>query len=337
VTESERFAGGDPKSSIPEANEYYEMAIAVSSSNRERALQLLEKALALDPKFVTARAEYAFFTFLGFFDGYTDDSAVLYAAEEHLHQASRDDPQHSRVYTVLGAIYLSQGRKEEAARALEAAYKLNPDHLDTWTWRFGYHYMNGDSDEALRIAQKMVEQAPAFFPGRMNLANIQRERGNLKAALQEADKILAQDPQQLYGLLPKARVLIDAGDLATARQTLELIPQHDRPVLQCQLMNALLLAVEGKRQAALEAMTVDLVNFAAKRIFWTSDLAEFYAVLGDTSTALDWLERAVRAGDERSEWFQRDPLLASLRSTERFKNIQNLISFQRQRRGLSRQ
>jgi hypothetical protein len=42
-------------------------------------------------------------------------------------------------------------------------------------------------------------------------------------------------------------------------------------------------------------------------------------------------------GDERAEWFQRDPLLASLRSTERFKSIQNMISFRRQRRGLGKQ
>jgi hypothetical protein len=38
-----------------------------------------------------------------------------------------------------------------------------------------------------------------------------------------------------------------------------------------------------------------------KRIFSTSDLAEFYAVLGDISTALDWPERAVRGGDAASK------------------------------------
>jgi tetratricopeptide (TPR) repeat protein len=335
--EPARFASGNPKSSTPEANEYYQMALAVSSVNQERALQLLEKALAVDPKFATARAEYAFFTFLRFLDGHSDDSAVLYAAEEHLQQAARDDPQNSRVYTVLGAIYLSQGRKGEASRELEAAHKLNPEHLDTLHWRFTYHWINGDSDEALKIAERIVERAPAFVPGRMSLADIQRERGDLEIALQNADKILAQDPQQLYGLLPKTRVLIDAGDLETARQTLELIPQEKRTVLLVRLMNALLLAAGGKRQAALEAMDADLVNFAAKRILQTSTLAEFYALLGDTSTALDWLERAVRGGDERAEWFQRDPLLVSLRSTQRFNNIQNLISFQRQRRGLTRQ
>jgi hypothetical protein len=47
-------------------------------------------------------------------------------------------------------------------------------------------------------------------------------------------------------------------------------------------------------------MNVDLV-LRKKRIFWTSDLAEFYAVLGDISTALDWLERAVRGGDAASK------------------------------------
>jgi serine/threonine protein kinase len=335
--ESAPFRSGDPLSLNPEANEYYLMAMTAGLSNPERRLQLLEKALAVDPKFVTARAEYALFTFLRFLDGVSDDSAVLYAAEEHLHQAARDDPGSARVHAVLGAIYLSQGRKEDAVRELEAAHKLNPDHLDTLNWRFNYHRMNGDSDEALRIAKKMVGQSPAMIPGHVQLAFIERERGNLRAALQGSDKILAQNPQHLLGLLSKVRVFIDAGDLAAARQTFELIPQQHRTVRRAQLMNAVLLAVEGKRELALEAMNADVINFAAKRIYFPGDVAEFYAVLGDTPTALDWLERAVRMGDERAEWFQRDPLLASLRSTERFKSIQNMISFRRQRRGLGKQ
>ena len=37
--------------------------------------------------------------------------------------------------------------------------------------------------------------------------------------------------------------------------------------------------------------------------------------------ALEWLERAVRNGDERIEWFRREPLFANLRSHARFQQI----------------
>jgi hypothetical protein len=45
----------------------------------------------------------------------------------------------------------------------------------------------------------------------------------------------------------------------------------------------------------------------AELIGFASFAAEFYALLGDKAKALDWLDRDVRAGDERAEWFDRDP------------------------------
>jgi hypothetical protein len=59
---------------------------------------------------------------------------------------------------------------------------------------------------------------------------------------------------------------------------------------------------------------------------------EFYAVRGEKEPALDWLARAVRNGDERAEWFKRDPLLASIRGQPRFDQILASIDFRRQQR-----
>jgi hypothetical protein len=40
----------------------------------------------------------------------------------------------------------------------------------------------------------------------------------------------------------------------------------------------------------------------------------------------------MRFGDERAEWFQRDPLLANIRDEPRFKQILESIAFRRQSR-----
>ena len=61
-------------------------------------------------------------------------------------------------------------------------------------------------------------------------------------------------------------------------------------------------------------------------------MADFYAVLGDAPKALDWLDAAVRNGDERAAWFRRDPLLASIRNEPRFQNILESIAYRRQQR-----
>ena len=76
---------------------------------------------------------------------------------------------------------------------------------------------------------------------------------------------------------------------------------------------ALLLASEGQHQAAREAMDDQTLKFAAAGFPATIGVVEFYAVLGDKSRALEWLERTVRNGDERTAWFRRNPRLASIR------------------------
>ena len=53
---------------------------------------------------------------------------------------------------------------------------------------------------------------------------------------------------------------------------------------------------------------------------------------GEAAKALDWLDRAVRNGDERAEWFRRDPRLAGIRGQPRFKQILDSIEYRRRQR-----
>ena len=79
-------------------------------------------------------------------------------------------------------------------------------------------------------------------------------------------------------------------------------------------------------------MDDEVLKWEALLAYLTSEVADFYAVLGESSKALDWLDRAVRGGDERLEWFRRDPLLASIRDHPRFQQIMESIAYRRQQR-----
>jgi hypothetical protein len=48
--------------------------------------------------------------------------------------------------------------------------------------------------------------------------------------------------------------------------------------------------------------------------------------MGNKPQALEWLERAVRYGDERAQWFARDPALESIRGEPRFQQILDSIA-----------
>ena len=327
-----RLSTGGRPSPIREANEYFEMAAALDLEDLHRPARLLEKALALDPKFAEARAEYAFYIFLSLAFGYSNNAQLLYRAEEEVRRALADDPRCGRAHTVLGAISLSQGRKEEALRELDAAQALNPDHLDTAHWRANVFNFNGDYSAAKKLLESTLDRVPTYFPNRIVLARIEAEKGHFEAALHEIDKTLEQGPQAVWPLLAKARIHLNRGDYEAARRTMALIRAQDRAEFPFRLRNALLLAIERKREQALAAMDKEVERFGTAVLFFTSEVAEFHTALGDIPKALDALEQAVRNGDERSEWFLRDPLLAGMRSDPRFKQILDSIEFRRQRR-----
>jgi hypothetical protein len=90
-----------------------------------------------------------------------------------------------------------------------------------------------------------------------------------------------------------------------------------------------LLARENKRDEALRAMDPETLKWADVNFIQTLHVAEFYAVLGDAPKAIDWLSRAVRNGDERIEWFRKNPLLASIRNDPSFQRIIDSIQARR--------
>ena len=321
-------------SSVPEANEYFGKAMMFLEHqfDLQKARTMLERALEYDPKYAEARAWYGFTFFLEIDSGYSNDSCFLYKAEEELRRALQDDPNSARAHSSLAALYLYQGRKELTLEEAEKALKIDPQEKDAQNWLANYYKLNGDYSSARTFLNQLIKQDPLFFPARMNLGELYRIEGDCPAAIREQEKILEQDSKNIFALHDLARVFIDMNDLAQARARLESIPAGDRQSYDVNITWALLLALEGKKSDALKRMDAESLKYAALSPFAILPVAEFYTVLGDRQKALDWLERAVRSGDDRAEGFQRDPLLAGVRSDPRFKQILDSIAFRRQQR-----
>jgi predicted RNA methylase len=54
--------------------------------------------------------------------------------------------------------------------------------------------------------------------------------------------------------------------------------------------------------------------------------------MGDSEKALEWLDRAVRLGDDREAYLRRNPLLKSLRAHPRFQQILDAVAYRRKQR-----
>ncbi len=322
------------RSANPEANEYVEKGRLLSSTQFEplRARQMHEKALELDPKFAGARVALGLNFVIMLQNGFTNDPTVLYKAEEQVRRALQDEPDCGNAHAILAAVYLLQGRKELVPKELDRALELATTGRAARQWSLMYHALNGDYEQTQEMGEKLLEAEPTFFPARTFLGEVYREQGKLPEAIREQEKVLEQDLTNLIALTNLSRAYIDQGDLPRARATLERARSEHRQNYGIRVSWALLRAREGKRAEALKEMDAEVQKYAEVHVFTTAEAAAFYALLGEKEKALEWLDRAVRSGDERAEWFQRDPRLENLRHEPRFKQILESIAFRRRQR-----
>jgi serine/threonine protein kinase/tetratricopeptide (TPR) repeat protein len=325
---------GARPSPIAEANEYFERAMffARAQFNLTRARKMLERALEIDPRFAEARAWLGFGYIIEIDAGYSNDSSWLYKAEQELRRALQDDPDSARSHSALEALYFYQGRKDLIPEEAQKALSLNPNEIDAKIWLSNYYLMNGEYAPAKELLNQVLKDDPLFFPARMNLGDILRLEGDIDGTIRENGKILEQDPRNIYGVLGIARAYIDGNNLPAARRSLESVSPDEQRGFAFKLKWTLVLALEGKTKEAVETLDEESLKYGALAPYTTSEVAEFYAIMGDSQKSLDWLERAVRNGDERDAWFRRDPLLAKIRDLPRFQQIIDSIEFRRKSR-----
>jgi len=326
-----------PSSKVPEANEYFQRAMLFLSTQQDlpRARQMLEKALDLDPRFANARAYYGFTHALLIDSGQTNDTSWLYKAEEELRRALQDDPKSARAHASLALVYFYQGRKELTALEARKAIELDPNEKDGPNFLALYYTWNGEYEESQALLKPLLDSNPMFFPARVNFGDNLRQTGDPAGSIREQQKVLEQDPKNMLAMVSLAMAYQTKGDTAGAREALARARVLEPQNYQARLLWALQLAVEGRPADAVREMDSEVLKFGELTTV-VSNVAEFYAVLGDETRSLDWLDRAVRAGDERADWFQRDPLLANVQKEPRFRQIIDGIRYRREQQAKSK-
>ena len=324
---------GSMPSAKQEANDQYNLAFnfLAFQSDIPLARKTFEHALELDPDFAAARLQRALMTIIDIYNGYANDGSILLQAEEDLHQAEKTLPASDGL--LLGAqagVYLAQGRLDRIPVAkMNEWWRSKGGNEGSPVWVVILRMLKGQTEEPLAILRAHLERVPMEGPSRMLLGEILRTQGNTAGAIQVLERTLQQSPRHPAIAWFLTMAYLDGGKPERARTMLEGMRLEFGKNYMWRHAWAILLASEGKHKEALQAMDEDTSKFA--RLTWavTSSTADLFALIGEQSQAIEWLQLAIARGDERVSYFRRNPRLAMLRNDPRFQSILKSVEARR--------
>jgi tetratricopeptide (TPR) repeat protein len=193
---------------------YLKAQVYAFEMNAQATEAELRKTIELDPNYIAA---------------YTD-LAVLFVNLKQTDQAIAEyrrvierKPDSAPTYTLIGLLEDGRGNRQAAVENYRKALELDPNltvAANNLAWNYAAYDL-GNLDEALRLAQGVVQRFPDAAGFRDTLAWVYYKKGAHVAAVEQLQKVIAQqgnNPVYRYHL---GMALAGKGDKAGAKRELE--------------------------------------------------------------------------------------------------------------------
>jgi serine/threonine protein kinase/tetratricopeptide (TPR) repeat protein len=242
------------------------------------------------------------------------------------YRAVEINPNYAPVISNIGSIQFSRGRYDEALKWLKKAVELQPGVARFYTLLALQYFYLGDDESADRWLQRAIEFQPeAAFP-RLVRASIDLFAGRIEAARQGVAEILSANPDETNALDAAGDVALIAGDWEEARRQYQKLV--DLASWKGQPGNKLAFALIklGKAEEGRALLDKNLEFCLGLETIDKPGssiryiMAETHCLLGRKTEALDSLETA-EANGYYERWIAVDPLIDGIRSEPRFKEI----------------
>lgn len=215
----------------------------------DKSVDLLRKAVALDPKYAGARASLAMLLSQRALDGLSEDfDNDTREALEMIEEAVRLEPDDLTVLENAGLVWTHRGHGLQAREALRTAVELAPLDLIAWGY-LGFNLgLTGEEDEAreaVEILNRLLKTAPKhpstpywqFF-----LANALLHLGQVDDAQHSAKVVLRKQPAYYTAWLVLANIYGRQGELDKSRDAV-LKAQAINPLLTPQMFADAVLTI----------------------------------------------------------------------------------------------
>jgi len=309
-----------------EAYRYYLMAkheiLNYSEDGLARALDYLETGERIVGKnilLLSARGQ-VYWQYVN--AGISSDPEYLVKAKQCANEALEIDPNSAHAFRLLGLVSVQEGDSQKGVHLLKKAIISDPNDSDTLSWYSAVCGLSGKAHDAMPLVRRIIEIDPLtpvyrFVPGLLSLMG-----GEFAEAIPSFDEAIKLDPgnAMLLWCRGQALALCLRNDDAIA-QFKEIQIAHPGHFF-AQMGTLMQAALKGNRQEADLAATDEIKEIAGCDPHYSWNLAQCYALLGDSTTVVAWLEKALQKGFINYPMISRwDPILASVRRTPAFDDL----------------
>jgi TolB-like protein len=310
--------------------EAYELYLKARSLMKERgpsllvAIELFERAVALDPEFAPALAHLSQALILSSFWGMSAPDRMIararWAAEAALEHHATLVAAHTAAALVATCIDFDHAR---AAQAWNDALAIDPGDMDARVMRaaFDLCYTRGAFDESIAEVRAAIERDPFNAVAHTQLSVILTFAGRFDQGLAEALRARELDSQSFFVVWAYVNAVTfggDAREMVSAIPT--LLPRYGRHPWLMMALTAACARLGLAEQAS--AVYAELVARSRNEYVQPAVLASTAEHAGQRAEALEFLRRAVHIRDPLLSAFAlHSPPMAKLRTAPEFFDI----------------
>jgi TolB-like protein/Tfp pilus assembly protein PilF len=291
----------------------------------EEARRSFESAIALDPRFGLAHVGVAAYWVVQMFFGSCRAHDAVPAARAAARRALEVDPSLPEAHALLG--YLSALYDLDwtaAARHFEvpATRQVGLPGIVRPMWA-SVLFQQERADEAVRLAERALEEDPLEVWPRMNLHAYLQAAGRDREAYEQVRKVLEIDPELVVARVSAAHFHAAWGELAqavaAAREAYRVGPWYQDAIATL----AALLRLSGE-EAEARAFVERLGS--GEGVGDSRARAVYHLLCGEIDAGADWTEKAIAERDPGMMFYLRFTIFRPLRASSRWGRIAGLLN-----------
>lgn len=213
--------------------------------------------------------------------------------------AIETDPTNVEAWQARGLYYLSKDEDEKAAEDFAKLLENDADNFAALNALAEALTNLKKYDEALKLAQRIVDSKPKSAFGYTARARIQVLKGDEKAAFEDLNKALEIEPSDPMALLMRARHYYGDKKFAEAKADVEKALASRPGMVQGIIMRAVMAAEQGRYGEAIADMQM-LVEADPTNVEWRLQLAQFYSADKRPRKAIETVEDVLKSDSDNA-------------------------------------